>query len=219
MKAESKKVSHPAHTERGVTVLELMITVGIIAVAIGLVTPTIQTTLEKRRLVQAAEDIANFVAVAQSLAVATNEPVTVMWDGASGHSADFCFGVSHSTASPSSAPCDCNVTNPATTGFCEVDGTPYRLSKDDFVKISSEFLHLRPADGRFTFDPIRGNLGAWSDVEIVDEDWLFYMHSSDSTKVGGVRLFELQMHLSPSGRFSICTDDDRLMLIGSYPVC
>lgn len=209
-RARKQTIGAPVH---GVTLIELMVTLGVIGVAVALAAPTFSTTLEKRRLTSAAESFAEFVATGKSLSVKINRPVTFSWETEGGHSSNFCMGMAEGADD-----CDCFEDNVAEDDYCAVDGTAYRLSKEDFVKINSEFLHASPSIGWVTFDPIRGNLKAWSSDDAVDNDYLFYVHSSSETRTSVDRLFELEMRLNPTGRFTICSDE-RAMLIGGYPEC
>ena len=68
------------------------------------------------------------------------------------------------------------------------------MTKTDFVDIGNEFMHMRPATGDFAFDPVRGVIANWSDSEVIDDDYLFYMHSNDGS--GSSRLFALEVSLN-----------------------
>jgi hypothetical protein len=83
--------------------------------------------------------------------------------------------------------------------------------------MDQEFMHMRPSESDFSFDPVRGIITDIDDSESVDGDYLFYLHSDRGS--GGSRLFELQIKMLITGRVSICTDDDRKRLIGGYPEC
>ena len=200
----------------GFTLVELMITIVVAAIVLALAVPSYRMFVEKRQLTAAAETIVNFIATAQSMAIRRNEIVNFSWDGSSSHSADFCMGV----ASGSTA-CDCWETDPDDGDFCAVNGLPYRLTKTDFVKVGHEFLHFRPSDGDFSFDPIRGSiLRDTADAnfnEYVDGDYLFYMHSDEGS--GSSRLFGLEIKLWITGQTEICYQESRKMVIGGYPDC
>jgi hypothetical protein len=99
----------------------------------------------------------------------------------------------------------------------QADGTPYRMTKTDFVDIGNEFMHMRPAVADFGFDPVRGIVVNTSDTEILDGDWLFYLHSNEGS--GSTRLYGLEMFLNVTGRFKTCYQASRIMRIGGYPQC
>jgi prepilin-type N-terminal cleavage/methylation domain-containing protein len=207
---------------QGFTLVELIITVVIAAIALSMAVPSYNTFIEKRQLTAAAEDLASFVTLAQVSAIKMNRPVRVAWKGSSSHSDNFCIGIS---SAPKAMPCDCRVSDPSATNFCAIaassasagDGQAYRLSKADFVDINNEFLHMRPATGHFAFDPVRGVVANWSDTDIVDDDYLFYMHSNEGS--GWSRLFALEVSLNMTGRMEICSQTSRRTTIGTYPPC
>ena len=196
--------------------VELMITLVVAGIVVALALPSYRLFIEKRQLTAAAEEISSFLALGQSLAVKRNEPINFSWDGSSGHSADFCMGMTSGTTS-----CDCWETNTADSEYCDVGGVPYILQKTDFVKVGHEFLHFMPADGDISFDPIRGNiLRDSTDTnfnEYVDGDYLFYMHSDEGS--GSTRLFGLEIKLWITGKTEICYQESRKMIIGGYPDC
>jgi prepilin-type N-terminal cleavage/methylation domain-containing protein len=207
---------------QGFTLIELIITVVIAAIALSLAVPSYNTFVEKRQLTSAAEDLSSFVSLAQSAAIKMNEPVRVAWRGSSSHSADFCMGIS---SAPKAMPCDCRVTDASAANFCAVgassasagDGQSYRLTKEDFVDINNEFMHMRPATGSFAFDPVRGVIASWSDADIIDDDYLFYMHSNEGS--GSTRLFALEVSLNVTGRLDVCAQTSRKTVIEMYPEC
>lgn len=200
--------------QNGFTLIELMFTLLIVAISVSLALPTFEAFREKRSLTAAAEDISSYVRVAQSMAIKTGQPVSVSWRGSNSHSADFCIGLS---APPKNTDCDCRVDDPSASGFCSVEGVAYRLSKVDFVRVDHEFMHFNPAVGHFTFEPVRGIVTSWSDSEIVDNDWLMYMHSNDGS--GSTRLYGLEFGLALTGRLDVCQQTYRKTLVGGYPVC
>lgn len=199
-------------TSEGFTILELMVTVVVLAIVMALAAPSFSSFVEKRALTAAAEEITRFVEIGRSSAIKRNMPVRMTWDGSSGHSNDFCIGMSEGTAS-----CDCWETNPADSDYCAVDGMAYRLEKTDFVRINSEFLHFRPADGWFQFDPVQGHVARSSASEVIDGDWLFYMHSDEGS--GSTRLYGLEIKLWATGKTEICYQNNRKIPLATYPLC
>ncbi len=200
--------------QKGFTLIELMFTLLVVAISVSLALPAFQAFREKRNLTAAAEDISSYVRSAQALAIKKGQPVSVSWLGSSSHSADFCIGLS---APPKEPNCDCRLTDPSSPKFCSIDGIPFQLEKRDFVKLDREFMHFRPAVGHFTFGPVRGIVESWSDAEIVDNDWVMYMHSHEGS--GSTRLFGLEISIALTGRLDVCQQQNRKTRVGGYPEC
>jgi prepilin-type N-terminal cleavage/methylation domain-containing protein len=197
---------------RGFSVIEVMITVVIIAIAVALAVPSWMNMVEKRRLTHGMETVASFIYNAQSEAIKRNEEVTVAFRTPGGHNRAWCIGAALGDVS-----CDCRVTAPG-AGFCEIDNAPQRLVQADFTRIDHEFMHMRPNVGSFTFDPVRGLISDTSEDEVTDNDYLFYVHSDQGS--GSTRMFELELWLNETGRVSICADSDgRASIIAGYPEC
>lgn len=196
----------------GFTLLELMIVLVVVAIGLALAVPTYRTFVDKRQLTSAAEQVSSFLAFAQSEAVKRNEQVTVSWHSPGGHNRDWCMG-----AVLDDDACDCRETDPAENDFCEIDDVPYRLVQTDFTDIDYELMHMNPAIGNFAFDPVRGVITDISSTEIIDDDWLFYVHSDEGS--GSSRDYELEIRLNVTGRVRICTDPYRKKIIGGYPTC
>ncbi|MDX1459991.1 MAG: hypothetical protein R3348_02950, partial [Xanthomonadales bacterium] len=92
-----------------------------------------------------------------------------------------------------------------------------RVVQTDVAPANAELVHMRPTSANFSFDPVRGIMVNPSSAEILDGDWLFYIHSD--TGSGGTRNFELQMFVNVTGKITLCADDDRKSLITAYPEC
>ena len=206
-------------TNRGFTLIELVIVMVIVAIGVALAVPSWTSLIEKRRLVSATEAVESFMNIAQSEAVKRNQEVTVSWISTVADRGNFCLGFS---APPQTAPCDCNETIDTEDDFCSVGSVPYRLTKVDFVDLDYNFIRMLPTTGDFGFDPVRGIVVNTSDSaneelsDIVDdENYLFLLRSDAGDDV--TRLFELQMRLNRTGRFKTCYDGK--MAIGAFPEC
>ena len=219
--ANSSGGSGPAIKRKlsGFTLIELMITLVIIAIGVTLAMPTFVAVMEKRRLVSAAEQVVSFMAFARSEAIKRNKKVSVSWYTPGGHNSNWCIGLS---MSPQSTPCDCEEDDPEELDFCSIDSVAYRLEQPDFVNMGDEFIHMKPNSSSFAFDPVRGILADVLDIESVDGDYLFYLHSDRKETGTNRRLYELQLNMYITGRMDICTDKDsrnRQRLVGGYPIC
>ncbi len=202
--------------ERGFTLIELMTVMGVVAITITLALPSFRPVAEKRQVVSAAEEVISFMATAQGEAIKRNDKVSVSWFSPGGHDDDWCIGAS---LPPKTAPCDCMETVTTEADFCSIDSVPYRLVQSDFVDMSYEFIHMRPAASSFAFDPVSGIVVDIADAESVDGDWLFYVHSDMTNSGNNLALFELQVSMNATGYAKICADDDRQSIIGGYPIC
>jgi type IV fimbrial biogenesis protein FimT len=203
--------------EKGFTLVELMITVVIVAIGVAIALPSWKHMVEKREVTAAAEEIVALMNFAQSEAIKRNQETTVSWNSTGGHNKNWCIGVTLGATA-----CDCTETNTAAGDFCDIDDVPYRLVQTSFADIDDEFLHTNSSllSTSFSYDPIRGiltNVPAALATEIAAGDYLYYLHND--SKVDGSRWYELQIRINMVGRVSVCTDDGRRSFIGAYPEC
>lgn len=201
-----------ARASRGFTLIEVLIAMVIVTIGILLAAPSFSEAIERRQLSAGAEEITALLTYAQSEAVKRNEAITVSWSSAGGHSAQWCIGITEGGTA-----CDCMETVASEADFCAIDGISYRFQQTDFVDIDFEFMHMNPAVGSFAFDPVRGIMTNISSSEIIDDDALFYVHSSEGS--GETRDYELEIWASITGRVNICADTYRKSIIGGYPKC
>lgn len=123
---------------RGFTLIELMVTIGILAIIMALAAPSFTETINKRRLAAAASSIHLGLQRAKSEAIKQNMKVTLDMD-----TADWCFGI---VAKPAINSCDCT----AETPDCTVNGQPVVISGSEFGGVTIA------AGGDVTFDPVVG---------------------------------------------------------------
>lgn len=195
---------------KGFTIVELMITTVIVAIALALAVPSWNRLVEKRQTTSAAEDIASFLQFAQGEAIKRNDLVTVNMRRSS-HS-NWCLG-----ATLGATACDCTELVDTQADFCAIDGAPYRLDQSFVLSDPNfEILHRMRLNGTsttnasFAYDPIRGTLINLPDIEI-------QVHSN--TGSGSTRNFGLDVNLLATGRISICANASRASYIGGYPQC
>lgn len=196
----------------GFTIIELMIVMVIVAIGVALASPTFRTIIEKRELTATMEEVSSFLSFARGEAVKRNEEVTVSWSTPGGHNVNWCIG-----AIVGGTACDCTETVTTEADFCAIDGLSTRMVQADFVDINFEFMHMNPNTGNFSFDPVRGVLANISSAEIVDNDYLFYVHSDEGS--GTSRDYKLELWLNITGRIAICGDATRQSIISGYAEC
>jgi type IV fimbrial biogenesis protein FimT len=165
-------------------VIELMITLAILAVITSLALPSYLTILEKRRITSGAEQVGAFLAAVQMEAVQRNEPITVSYSRATTDS--WCIGLTAAAQS-----CDCTA-DVGDAQACTVDGAlrVFRSSNLNFPGIMSAMT----GDGAFVFDPVRGLL--------VDPADTASLHLLSSTG-----LYALDVEIIATGRVRICSAD------------
>ena len=98
----SRGISHTFRRHRGFTIVELMMSIVLVAIGTALALPSYREMVEKLQLTNGAEQLASFVNTAQGISSRTNQVVTVSYSRAN-HD-EWCIGaVIGETA------CDCTV--------------------------------------------------------------------------------------------------------------
>ena len=124
----------PRH--RGLTLIELMVTVAIVAILAAIAMPAFTTYIDRTRVIGAAEALAQDLQLAKSESVRTNGAVSVSF--ATG--TPWCYGMVNS-----STPCNC-----ATTNSC----TLRQVNSSEFTGVTLSAQSF--TSGGTTFSPIRG---------------------------------------------------------------
>ena len=178
-------------TNKGFTVIELMITIAVIAIVTSLALPSYRSIVEKRQVTSGAEQVMAFLSTAQMEAVKRNQFVAVNYQDNGGA---WCFGLT--AADDDDASCDC------TNNSCTLDGQ-LRVLNSTMLK-RPQVLSAATVGGdddTLVFDPVRGlTVGA----EVAD----IALISPDATS------WALNIQITPTGRVKICTDSGR----GDHPV-
>jgi prepilin-type N-terminal cleavage/methylation domain-containing protein len=135
--------------EKGFSMVEVMTTVGLIAVLIGFAVPSYRNAVEKRQITHGAELIVAFVNTIQSESIKRNRAVAVSY--ATRQQGSWCIG-----AVLGQSPCDCLETDPAAPAFCALEGGPWVLRHTDVR--AENLIQSVSGDGAYVFDPVRGLL-------------------------------------------------------------
>jgi len=180
----------------GMTMIELIIVIAIVAILVALAIPSFTVYFEKARLRGAADDIVALLAEARQAAVRENKQVgmSVMLTGT-----NWCVGANPAADPPAAGDpipnadfCDCSV--PAACGLRALSAASYRGVS-------------RPAgaDTWFRFDPKLGTLVSMLAVQPI----LLQSQSGD---------FQLRVNVSPLGHARICRPAGAGIITG-YPAC
>ena len=177
---------------RGLTLIELMVTVAILAIMALIALPSFQSTLSRNRLSGAAESLAQDMHLARSQAIQDGCTVTITFSPGSASS------WSYQLTKPDSGSSCVNVSCPTTAvaGVCSLKS----VSGSQYSGVSLASTNF--SSNAVSFDPVRSTTTAGaSGGEVV----LSASSTGDSLKV----------QLNAVGKVSICTSAGS----GSYPAC
>lgn len=196
------KYKYISSLNRGVTLIELMVTIVVFAILASLAAPTMNDIMEKRRLTGAAEAIYDQLQLARSEAIKQSRDTYARFQGTT--TINWCVGTNDLPDLSAAHDCDCNETNPADPDACTllVHGEQNRVLK---VLSSADFrdvlLVAAPTDIRFNF--VRGTVpGGGNTIRL-------------STPSG----YELNVVVSTIGRIRMCTPSTATRPVGGYPSC
>lgn len=134
----------------GFTVVELLVTIAILAILYSIAVPAFSGFLEKHRLTGAAETIAARLQWSRSEAIKKSRKVYVSLFAAS--ETDWCVGFDDS------AYCDCS-----NADDCQVDGTRKVSAGTEFASSASarpRLVGVTFSGDKTSFDPVRGTAGS-----------------------------------------------------------
>ncbi|HSO83286.1 GspH/FimT family pseudopilin [Thiocapsa sp.] len=147
--ARARRVAHPK-TSPGFTLLELMITLSVLAILASLGVPAMQDMLERNRLKSAAQALAEDLQWLRGEAIRRNRDLHLVFDDGT----PWCYGITERTD------CDCQLTDPNAGDACTLspptaDAVPLmkRVGSADLGRISATTTLSQGLTG---FEPRRG---------------------------------------------------------------
>ncbi len=187
---------HTFRRHRGFTLVEVMMSVVLVAIGTALALPSYRDMVEKRQLTNRAEQLAAFANSAQTISSRTNQIVTVSYTRTADN--DWCMG-----AVVSATACNCNQTSPTASDYCEIDSQPFVMNES--LSDGSDLIRWVAGDGSYAFDPIRGLL-------VDPADALAMELVSNNGK------FVLTLAVNNTGRVILCSHDTTTYIPG-YDIC
>jgi len=188
---------HKKHN--GVTILELMISMAVLAGILATAVPNYSKFTAKRRTAGAVETLHAYIENAKMESIKRNQPVTVRfrntYDGSK-----WCFGTTLGTTA-----CNCVTTDTTSADHCDIDGIDSKLWYSDFGNIEMGNIDTFAGGNKeFTFDPARGMLSNPAD------SGSFELVSSNND-------YKVTISINGMGRIRMCTDSSH-KLVG-YKTC
>jgi prepilin-type N-terminal cleavage/methylation domain-containing protein len=201
----------------GFTLVELMITIVITAIALALAVPSWENLVQKRQVTSAAEEIASFLMHSQSQAIKSNQQVTVTVKRNAGGTS-WCVGAMDEEARDDNGgdPCECDLADDTEdiTARCTIEGEVARIWDFNFEKFTmagSGVEGVENLDFYFNFDPVRG-LKIEDDGISVDGD------NHAVTLATNNENWALQVEVTVTGRVNICNPDSSKKVPG-FDLC
>jgi len=178
---------------KGFSLIEVMMSIVLVAIGTALAIPSYQDQVEKRQLTNGAEQLAAFVNSVQGQAMRSNEQITISYSFTDSNT--WCFGAIEGTDA-----CDCTVTAANGEGFCAIDSTAFRM--DDDIAPGRGLISQVTGDGAFTIDPVRGILDDTMEVDLQSR----------------TAEFRLSLNINNSGRITLCSNGADYSVPG-YELC
>lgn len=181
---------------RGFSLVEVMMSVVLLAIGTAIAIPSFTDQVEKRQVTNGAEQLASFVNMAQGAAIKSNSIVSVSWEFTDSN--DWCIG-----AVEGDLACNCKITSEESDYYCEVGSQKFVL--DNSIASDRSLMYQIEGDGAYAFDPVRG---LFTDLE---DSLTMELHSRSGD-------FRLKMMVNSVGRVTLCSADAEHAVPG-YAVC
>ncbi|WP_051692474.1 GspH/FimT family pseudopilin [Marinobacterium lacunae] len=134
--------------ETGFTLIELVVTLVVVAILATVAAPAFRDFFENRRLTGAAQTLYADLQLARAESIKRNQVIFVKFDDTPSN--DWCYGLEEASSATS---CDCSDSGNA---FCTIDGVRRVTDVDDFPGVTMSAASV--AGSVITFDPKRGTL-------------------------------------------------------------
>ena len=197
---------------RGFTLIELMVTLAVLAVLIVLAVPSFQDYFQKARVRGTADQVTDLLARARAVAVKSNMPVAVQANNDSGN---WCVGA-RQPGNPGAWEPRPDVATPC---VCTTDSSACMVDGEQMVVLGSDIgAGQRPSvtinEFNFSYTP---KLGGISD-NAADKSFLSGTNNSSLTVTSTNGRYELQVIVTPLGQSYVCVPDGKPAFFG-YRVC
>ena len=180
----------------GLTIVEVMLSLVLLAITAALSLPSYREMVEKRQLTHGAEQIMAFVNSVQGEASKHNSIVTVSYSRTDDD--DWCVG-----ATLGATACDCTETVSTELDYCAIDSVPSVVNNGHAG--NTQLVKSFTGDGSFGYDPVRGIF-----VDLADT---FEVEMRSNTEQ-----FRLDLVVSNTGQVTLCSKDSSHSVPG-YEVC
>ncbi|MFC1720173.1 Tfp pilus assembly protein FimT/FimU [Pseudomonadota bacterium] len=207
----SRGTSPACSRYRGFSLVEVMMSVVLVAIGLALALPSYRDMVEKRQVTNGAEQLASFINTAQGIAQRTNRKVTLSY--ARTGDDQWCIGMAEDDTI-----CNCKTAPEA----CQIGSQNFVI--DNSHAGDKAMMHSLTSEGdAYYIDPVRGLFlpcdvqeGKCNDMDFVDlsgkDDPLDIAIRSQSGD------FRLSLMVNNTGRVILCSEDSAHAVPG-YAVC
>lgn len=188
------------HKKSGFTLVELLVTLGVLAIIVMLAVPSFENLMVKRKLRGAIELFYSQVVFAKAQAVKESEEIFVTFT--QGNDGAWDFGVTNTAGgcNPGADPADCLL------AYTDDQGNAQSLTKDFDGAVFPDVSMTHDGAGgteTLSFEPVRGI------ATIVD--------ISEITLTTSGPDYELRLNIDAIGRVDMCTPSDKE--VTGYTIC
>ena len=183
---------------RGFSLIEVLMSIVLIAIGISLALPSYRDMVEKRQVTNGAEQLASFINSAQGAAMKTNQDLWVRWDRKT--DAEWCIGAS------TESNCTC-----AEANSCMVGGEEYVIDNSRATDRDLFYSFSGGENNSYRIDQVRGVVTD-SEKNIIGRDSfpVFKLKSPSGD-------FRLNLIVNSTGRVILCSDDSEHSVPGYEP--
>lgn len=180
-------------TLQGVTLIELMVTLAVLAIMLVMAAPGFSDYFDKARVRSAAEALADLLTQARAEAIKRERQVAV---SIASSGSNWCAGASAAESPAQGAmvrpamPCNC-----ADATACSIGGSPLRVLGEDYRSVE-----LVSSQGAIVFDGKLGTLTSMAPIHL--------------TLTGSEPRFSLRVDVGPMGLAALCVPADSAPLSG-----